>query len=247
MKNLVTIIGGTLLCLVSSNALAQEVTGYQGRRMLTSFELELRPERNQEQEELNFELLNTWGIAPRFVLNNEYQIQTRTSLSLGIGYASPNLAIEEYSTYYEDIAVPMQQIFVQAGVKISPKLPITVSPTTYAFRLAYYSLSTDDFTRMYKPNENSPILMQNVEGANSNLLLFNVEFGKRIVFEKGFVVDFGFGLNLGVATFKFQSIEQTSTRVLTTETLQELMIDRSAMNSMLVFKIGLGQLYRLKF
>jgi len=236
-------------------SVAQPISGFMGKRFATSLELEIVPGFQGYYEKNTSEFLfffgefmdNPYSYVPRFMLSTEYQIQSKRSIRGAIGTASMNVPLflrPESNNLFNTHTLNIQQLqttFIQIGFRsCNGDKQMPIASTYFGLGLGVYFISMDAFEAKVKVYNSPPELRQFDKTSAVNLAM-NLEFGRRIVFNKGFFMDFGAVVNLSPSLLiNFREVNDFFEEPLTFE---DSIKGRVATNSLFNFKIAFGLFY----
>jgi hypothetical protein len=240
------ILFSTVLALFVVNMFAQPVSGFLGKKLMTSFELEVVPG-TQEYEAnqsgfLAFGVLTesaTRSYTPRIFLNADYQLWNNMAVSGSIGYS--RMRVPLYNSYNHGMNTTIVQLRLKSAMG-NGKFP--TSSTYYAFGLGLYFGSMNDLPTAIDFMGNP--LQGATTSVNASNLAFNFELGRRIVFNGGIVLDFGFATNLSTGLGNILDFNEGNSSFfqevtpISPEYVKDQMKTRMALNSIFNFKIGIG-------
>ena len=233
-----------LLTIVSLSVFSQPVSGYLGKKLFSSIEMEIVPG-FQEYEANQSGFLSFWSdsysYTPRFFINTDYQFKPNLAVSGGLGWSHLQVPFYLYNfNYSETLIRPMNTVHVQLRLKKGTNGNMPTSSSYIAYGIGLYFLSMPSVPLAVSSGDD--IIFQGVTDANATNFAVNVEFGRRVVFSHGIVLDFGIVTNLSTGLLKFGSYDDYSNE-LSEEYVKNQMLARSAINSLFNFKIGIGLFY----
>jgi len=240
------------MLFVAIASIAQPISGYMGKRFATSLELEIVPGFQKSYEKHTSDFLspgifeNAFSYVPRFLLSTEYQVKTTLSMHGSIGLANMNVPIflrPQSNSFYTPNTETIQRLqttFIQMGIRsCSEHKQMPMASTYYGFGVGIYFISMDAFEAEAKTTDGPPELMQFDKTSAINVAA-NIEFGRRIVFNKGFFMDFGTVVNLSPSLLINFNPDTLFDEVVP---IEDSIKGRVATNSLFNFKIAFGLFY----
>lgn len=238
-----------LYCLLGG-VFAQPVSGFMGKRMASSLELQIVPGFQGAYEKNTSDFLSyleyPMSYVPRFIANFEYQHAKNSAFRGSIGYASMltqqdflGPASSEFYPYSTN-TVETKTVFLQLGIKSGlGKLKLPTSSWSLAYGIGIYSTSVPTFTLTQNGLKDATF-----EGGSKMSLALNVELARRIIFSNGLYLEYGMATNLS-SSFLVMDFS-TEIYVNDSEANDELLsaaTKRVALNALFNFKIAIGLFY----
>lgn len=238
-----------LYCLIGG-VFAQPVSGFLGKRMASSLELQIIPGFQGDYEKNTSDFLSyldyPMSYVPRFIGNFEYQYAKNAAFRGSIGFASM-LTKQDFampgssqSFPYSTNTVKTNTVFVQLGVKMGMgKLALPTSSWSIVYGIGIYSTSVPTFTLSQKGLKDATF-----EGGSKMSLALNVELARRIIFNNGLYLEYGMASSLSSVLL---IVDSRSEIYVNDSEANDLLLSaaarRVALNSLFNFKLAVGLFY----
>ena len=238
-----------LLAIFCAVAFAQPVSGFLGKKLMTSLEMEIIPGL-QDYEANTSDFLypgeffdaNSRNYTPRFFINTDYQFKRNLVVSGALGYVRLQVPFEFLGQNSSGKFVrPMNSIPLQIRLKKGKNGGLMPTSSNYfAYGVGIHFLSMPSVPFISESSGQAQI--DEVSSVTATNLYLNVEWGRRVVFNHGIVLDFGVVGNISSAIggfFTYYDYTDVVDEVYT----KKQMKTRDALNSLVNFKIGIGFFY----
>lgn len=252
MKRNFTILLAVCFVVVTK---AQPIGGYLGKRFLTTISMELVP--GLQQYEVNLTTFGAWegtdtyrNYTPRTFIATEYQYKRKAAVVGSLGYARLQVPYDSYqqNLFDQDVVTqPMNAVFLQFQNKHGLRgrsIAYASSYIAYGLNIAFLKTTRDVTIRSYYANVDEIEMLAN----STSLISFNLEWGRRMIFDHGWLLDFSIAMNLSPSTFKMvtasnQYGSNESYFEYDPEIVKSNMKLRAAVNSIFNFKISVGKFF----
>ncbi len=249
------LFAGILLLICSTYLVAQPVSGFLGKKLMTSFECEIIP--GIQKYEANISDFLAPGLitgrefrsyTPRVFVNTDYQFKRNTALSVGLGYVRMQVPLYPFYTSSQYFVRPMNSFPIHIRLKNGTKggnMPTSSAYIAYGLSLQFLNMPSVPFGQGFSQSGFIVSEVANVSALNFGI---NFEVGRRIVFNPGIILDFGIVTNITTGLFDIDDYNSANYSLVGIGLIDEFSVKdqmrtRAALNSLFNFKIGIGVFY----